>query len=548
MSVTQAVRFTDATSSVEYTSDPRYKKGAQHPLGVCAFVALVLPCNSSDFLKSYRPIGELIVNNALRPSLKLLNDSLLQQIIQEAYELLEKKGVFVENNEAMKLFGDAGALIDSSTRRVYIPSKLIEHALASAPYSIKVHEANGQKSYDVGGDAVHFDPGSAALWIFDHRTRSERKPVTSDLVLFHRLVQRLENFHFQSTGLISSDVPDKIADCYRLYLAFHYCSKPIVTGTFINEGFKPMFEMLTAVRGGEKQLMEKPLAIFDACPSPPLKWSDLTAQSVIECARAGIPSEIISVPLMGATAPVTLAAALVQLTAENLSGVVLSQVAQAGAPVIFGGSPLSFDLKTANAPMGAIETMMINSAHCQIGKALGLPTHAYMGLSDSKSVDAQAGLETGIGAILAALSGVNVVSGGGMMDFENTQSLEKLVIDDEICGMAYRLLEGVAQRDDPVALRLFDNLENDFLAHPHTLQWFQAEQWYPHILDRRNYGEWDESGKPSLADRASKQVEFLLSEKEVPKLDKDRGEELHRIMDAHARRFGILQLPQISTK
>jgi trimethylamine--corrinoid protein Co-methyltransferase len=488
-----------------------------------------------------------MATDPLRPSIKLLKDSLLRKILDEAYVLLETKGVFVENAEAIRIFLDGGARRENTSKRILIPHDLTRRAVASSPKIIRMFDASGKQSYEVGGDHVHFDPGSAALRIFDHRTQSERPAITSDLCRFHSVVQRLEHFHFQSTGLISSDVSDEIADCYRLFVALQCCSKPIVTGLFVVDGFRPMYEMLVAIRGGAQGLKDKPLAILDACPSPPLKWSNLTAQSVIDCARAGIPSEFVSMPLTGATSPVTLAAALVQLTAENLSGIVLAQSTNRGAPVIFGGSPAAFDMKTANAPMGAIETMMIDSAYSQIGKELGLPTHAYMGLSDSKCVDSQAGLESGIGAILAALSGVNVVSGGGMLDFESCQSLEKLVIDNEICGMAYRLIQGIAQRDEPIALDLFSDLtaETEFMTHPHTLQWYQIEQAYPHIIDRGNQQQWLDSGKPTLADRAAERIEDLLAQRTETMLPTTTANELGNIMRSHAKRFGMETLPQV---
>ncbi len=482
----------------------------------------------------------------LRPSTKMLSESLLKKIVEESHVLLEQTGVFVENQEAIKLFRTAGVKIDESSRRVFISPRLVEDALASAPRTITLYDARGERSFHVGGDQVHFDPGSAALNIFDHQTQSERRPVTQDLLRFSSLIQRLENFHFQSTGLISSDVPEAVSDCYRLFIGLQCCSKPIVTGLFVVEGFRPMFEMLTVVRGGAAELREKPLAIFDACPSPPLKWSNLTTQSLIDCACAGIPSEFVSMPLTGATAPVTLAGALVQLTAENLCGVVIAQLAMPGAPVIFGGSPSAFDMHTANPPMGAIETMMIDSAYSQIGKSLGLPTHAYMGLSDSKCVDAQAGLETGIGAILGALCGINVISGGGMMDFESTQSLEKLVIDNDICGMAYRLIEGISQRDEPIALDLFSGSEGeiDFLTHPHTLQWHLLEQRYSHVINRDGYDQWVSSGKQTLAERALVRVEELLSEKPDYVLSTEVIGELRKIMEKHAKRYGLERLPE----
>jgi trimethylamine--corrinoid protein Co-methyltransferase len=479
---------------------------------------------------------------AIRPTMRVLGVPLLQRIVDESFDVLEKVGVFVENREALDIFVGGGGRYDAG--RVFLPRTAVEKALATAPHTITLYDVSGATERIVGGDNVHFDPGSAALRVFDHALQSERDATTRDLVNFARLVDTQDNIHLQSTAIVSSDVPQAIADCYRLYVGLLFCSKPIVTGTFVVEGFSPMHAMLSAVRGGAAELRKKPLAVFDACPSPPLKWSTLTAQSVIDCARAGIPSEFISMPLTGATSPVTLTGALVQHTAENLSGVVLAQLTAPGAPVIHGGSPAAFDLRTGNPPMGAMETMLIDMAYAQIGKSLNLPTHTYMGLSDSKCVDGQAGLESGIGAVLAASAGINIVSGPGMMDFESCQSLEKLVIDNEICGMAYRLLEGIAQRDEPMALDLFATTpDGGFLTHEHTLRWMRAEHKFPRIIDRGNAQQWQAAGKPTLADRAAREVERLLAGEGAPLLEAPLRRELHDIMLSHARRHGMGTLP-----
>jgi trimethylamine--corrinoid protein Co-methyltransferase len=306
-----------------------------------------------------------------------------------------------------------------------------------------------------------------------------------------------------------------------------------------------MLELLCTVRGGAEALRAKPLAVFDACPSPPLRWSTLTAQSVIDCARAGIPSEFVAMPLTGATAPVTLSGALVQHVAENLSGLVLAQLVAPGSPVIFGGSPAAFDLRTGTPPMGAIETMMIDCAYAELGKRLGLPTHAYMGLTDAKCIDTQAGVEVGTGTMLAALTGINVVSGGGMMDFESCQSLERLVIDNDVCLMAYRLLAGIAQRETPMARTVLEELAGggDFLTHPGTLLWARKEHRFSTLMDREDRHRWMERGKPGLADRAHTKVGQLLSDTPPPHLPSDLSQELERIMASAARREGLDRLP-----
>jgi trimethylamine--corrinoid protein Co-methyltransferase len=485
------------------------------------------------------------MSDSVRPEIKLLSQDLIKKIVDESLILLEKQGIFVENEEALRLFKDTGMKADASSRKVFIKPEAVMDSVESAPGTITLYDRTGEKAYTVGGDEIHFDPGSAAVSILDHESQARRKPETRDLVCFVWVTDYLKYIDFQSTGLISGDVPENIADSYRLFIGLQYSVKPVVTGTFRIESFQPMQEMLTAVRGSREALEEKPLAIFDACPSPPLKWSHLTSQSLMDAARAGIPSELISMGMTGATSPVTISGTLVQHMAENLCGLVICQLARKGAPVIFGGSPSSFDMRKGTTPMGAIETMMIDAAYAQIAKHLGLPTHAYMGLSDAKTNDSQAGLESGIGAVLASLAGINVISGPGMLNFESCQSLEKLVIDNEICGMAKRLAQGISQRDDPLALDLFEGFtpNTQFLSLPHTRKWYREEHIFPEILDRDTYDTWENQGKLSLSAKAAIKVREILSSYKPEPLDRDIQDALNRIMNDEARIHGMQRLP-----
>ena len=171
-----------------------------------------------------------------------------------------------------------------------------------------------------------------------------------------------------------------------------------------------------------------------------------------------MPAEIVSVPLAGAAAPVTLAGAAVQHAAECLTGVTISQLAEPGAPVVWGGAPSIFDMRTGTTPMGAVETAMIDLACAEVGKSLGLPTHAYLGGSDAKCVDAQAGMESGIAILLGALGGINMISGAGMLDFLGCQSAEKLVLDAEAIASARRLLDGIEARTESLAVGMFERV------------------------------------------------------------------------------------------
>jgi trimethylamine--corrinoid protein Co-methyltransferase len=484
----------------------------------------------------------------MRPKLKLLSDELVNQIINEGFELLMDPGVRVHNEEALKLLADAGAKVDFDTQIAYIPEKVIQQALETRPSEFYLYNLEGEQVVHYGGDSVQFDPGSAGITVLDSETQEQRQPLTEDFVKFVKLVETLPQLDAQSTSMICVDVPEEIGDLYRLYLALNFMRKPIITGAFRKDTWWTMKDLLATMVGGEKALAEKPIAVFDVCPSPPLLWSDLTCQNMIDCARYGIPSELVSMPLAGATSPVTLAGAVVQHTAECLSGVTICQLAQSGAPIVWGGSPAAFDMREGTTPMGAVGTWMIDCAYTEIGKALGMPTHAYLGMTDAKIVDAQSGLESAGGTLMAALAGVNMVSGAGMMDFESCQSYEKLVIDAEIIGMAKRLIQGIEARDNPIALTLMRELGHraDYLAQPHTLKWFAEELYTPSsVIDRGTLDGWKRKGSKTSWQRAQDRVKELLATYEPPSISDDMRTELRDITTQAANKFGMDELPPL---
>jgi len=482
----------------------------------------------------------------LRPKLELLNRETIERIVAEAYELLWDPGVRIHSDEALGLLADAGATVDLEARVAQIPAELARQAVESAPSSFHLYDTSGEPMVHYGGDDVQFDPGSAAIHILDHGAVRSRPPVTADFVRYIKLAEVLPELDAVSTALVCADVPESMADLYRLYLVLRYAVKPVVTGAFAVETWSVMHDLLVAVAGSAEALAENPLAVFDVCPSPPLLWSEITCQNLIDCARAGVPAELVSMPLAGATGPATLVGSVVQHAAENLSGLAIHQLAKVGSPIVWGGSPAAFDMRTGTTPMGAIETLMMDCAYVQVGKYLDLPTHAYMGMSDAKVVDGQAGLESGIGTIMAALAGVNMVSGAGMMDFESCFSLEKLVIDHEIIGMARRLVQGMDCSEDPLATAIIQQVghKGNFLATKHTVEWFQKELFMPSaVIDRDTRQAWEEKGARDATHRAHEQVEELIATYEPRELPPEVIKELEGITLRAAKAAGLDKLP-----
>ena len=486
-------------------------------------------------------------NMPKRPLVSLLTTEFIERIIEEAKDVLEKTGVWVENKEGLELLGNGGAQIDRGKEKAFIPRRLVEESLKSVPASITLYNRNGNPYMNLGGNNSYFDPGTAAIKVWDSDTNEIREPLTQDHINYVKVVDALDNIDQLSASIIPTDIPKEIGGQYRVFLCLRYSTKSIFGGTFHKDGFQVEKDLLIAIRGSEKAMREKPLLVIGACPSPPLKWSDLTCHDLILGAQNGIPPILISMPLTGSAAPITIGGSLVQHTAESLSGVVINQLASRGASVIWGGSPAAFDMRFGTTPMGAIETMMIDIAYNEIGKYLGIPTQAFIGLSDAKCPDSQSGLETGIGAILGALAGINLITGAGMLNFETTQCLEKLVIDNEICGMARRLVQGITPRGEPLAEDLFTEglyEGKHFLLSPATMKWFREEYFYPGpVISREDDQVWMEKGSTTAEQRAKEEVKRILATHQPEPLDKDADRELVEIMTRDAQKYGMSKLP-----
>ncbi|MCC6300744.1 MAG: trimethylamine methyltransferase family protein [Anaerolineales bacterium] len=486
----------------------------------------------------------------MQPKLTLLTDDIIQRILDEAHQLLLKPGVKVNNDEARELLAAAGAQVDAETNVVHIPEQIVRKALESAPREFYLYDADGNPTVKYGGDTVHFDPGSSGIAMLNPETFEHETTETQHLLKLIKVAEQLPQYDAQSTAVICHDVPQEIQDSYRLYLALLYSKKPIVTGAFTNKTVKEMIDMLALIAGSHDAARAKPRAIFDVCPAPPLIWSNFASGNLIALARAGIPAEIVSVPLAGAAAPVTLLGAVTQHTAECLAGITIHQLAKAGSPVVWGGAACIFDMKKGATPMGAVETAMLDCSYAQVAKSLNMPTHTYLGATDSKLVDAQAGLESGITAMVGALSGINMISGSGMLDFLSCHSAEKLVIDAEGIAMAKRMVGGVQLHTETLATGFYDSNINfkggDFLKQKITMQLFRKEQHLPsNVIDRASMRDWKNAGAMDTFKRACIIVDGLLASYSRPQLGEAKETALRAFMLTLAQKAGMDALPAL---
>ncbi|MGA8684181.1 MAG: trimethylamine methyltransferase family protein [Candidatus Sulfotelmatobacter sp.] len=473
----------------------------------------------------------------MRPRIQLLTPELIGRILCEAFELLMSPGVRVGSAPVVELLRSAGVEVNDGVARV--PEQLVRNCMASAPRDFNLYNRSGEKAVHYGGDDVHFDPGSCCVQMLDPDTLEARPSETRDLVRLIQVTESLPQFAAQSTAVVCNDAPSAIGDLYRLLVVLQHSDKPVVTGSFSAAGLQGMIDLLAADSGSQDNLRKKPRAVFDVCPSPPLNWSEFGSHNLLELARAGVPAEIVSMPLAGGTAPVTLVGSVTQHAAEVLAGITLHQLAGPGSPVVWGGAPAIFDMRTGGAPMGAVETAMLNMACAEVGKHLGLPTHGYLVATDSKFVDAQAGAESARSAMLGALTGINMISGAGMLESLACHSVEKLVIDAESIASANRLVRGVETRGATLATAMFaqTGLSGEFLKLKETRTLFRQEQHLPSpVIDRSARG----SEPPSDAfTRARARVNELVSQYQKPSFPEDVLRKYQSIVEREADRAGV---------
>lgn len=469
-----------------------------------------------------------------KPTLTILSRSEASEIHDKAVKLLSGVGVRFEDPEVARILLEAGSIEKGG--RVLIPEELISEALKNVPKRLDLYDRDGRKVATLGEGALLFNPGSAAIKILDYGSKEPRNPTMEDLKNLALLVENLDHIDAQSTALVPSDVPIEVKDAVRLYPILKYSRKPIVTGAFTVENLHIMLEMLKAVR---EDAWKRPFAIFDACPSPPLSWSRVTSRNVVDLAKAGVPSEIVSMPGLGGTAPATVAGAVVQHHAEVLSGVVLAQLVSKGAPVIYGGSPTLMHPRYGTVAIVAPESMLISIAYRDLAKYLDLPTHTYMGLSDAKLVDYQAGAEGAYSSLTAALSGFDVISGPGMLEFESVQSFEKLVLDNEVCGLVKRFARGFNLSVEELAIDVIEDVVlrkgGNFLLHPHTRRYVRKEVHIPNVWDATPRSRW---GGRNAYEEAHEAVLKILKEGRRSELSDDVLKELNAVYERLWRKAG----------
>jgi len=470
-------------------------------------------------------------------TLTVLGDEGVRRIDAAARNILDRTGVEIPHEEVQVLFRRGGAKVDSAAARVRIPSGLIDDCLRSAKKSFTLHGRDRSLQAPFGAGRRNYNSTAGqALWVEASGTR--RYCCLDDVRRAARLGDALP--FITIVGAMAD--PHEIDAAYRCVevaaALFRETTKPVMFWFNDRAGAAYLVDLIQAVAEGEAAAYPPAYPFLE--PISPLRFPRTGLDILFETRKVPLPVPIGPMAQIGMSAPATVAATLAQETAEILAGVCAVQLIGPGTPVCFGGIPHAFDMSTAQIVFGGPEQGLMAVAMTEMGKSYGLPVYINVGLTDSKTVDAQAGLEIGASLLAGALAGADIFGHLGITGADQGASPEMLVFQHEAVGYLERILRGIEIDDETLALDLIDRVgpRGSFIAEEHTMLHFRRELWMPKILDRHFYERWSEQGRRDALSRTRE----LLAEVEashVPKpLPDDVEMEVAKIVERARVRLG----------
>ncbi len=445
-----------------------------------------------------------------------ITDQDVEKIHKTSLRVFAEIGIQVNLTEARELFRNAGAEVNESNHIVKIPQDLAEELINKAPSVILLcgRAENGELDCEIGGNKVYMGTGGTALNIQEPGSNDSRRATLEDIKNMARLVDVLDNIHFYMLNVYPNELPGESVDVNRFGTALNYTRKHIMGGVYTVDGVKNIIKMAEYIAGSPDKLKERPFISMVTCVVSPLRLDEHYSQLTIETARKGIPVVVPAEPLCGATSPITLAGNLVVLNVDTLAGIMLAQLANRGAPTLYGSVASIADLRTLKYLSGAVEMGLLNAAAAQMAQFYKLPYYATAGMSDSKVNDAQAGYESAITSLLVALAGGNFIhDAAGFLEFCMTASYDKLVIDNEIIGMVMRAVEGIQVNDETLAFELIKKSGpgGHYVSSRHTRHFMRTEQYFTQLSDKEDRPQWEAKGAKDARTRAADKVREVLN-------------------------------------
>jgi len=465
------------------------------------------------------------------PTLTCLRREEIESIHETSLWILEHVGIRIFHPEAREILKKAGAKVEGET--VYLPSKLVEAQVKKAPKEFTLHARNSQKSVRIGGDSFVLAPGYGAPFV-SNLVQGRREGTMEDFINLVKLAQACPNLDLASGILVEpNDVPEEIRHVKMLEASLKYSDKCLMGSSYGRQKAADTIRMAEIVFGREF-VQNNTVLITLINTLPPLAFDSRMLEALIEHAKHGQAVIIAAMAQAGSTSPVTISGTLALVNAEILTGITVAQLIREGTPVVYGCVPHPIDMRNGAMSIGAPETALIIMSGAQMARYYGLPCRGGGALTDSKVVDAQAAAESMQTLITTALSGINfVLHAAGILEGYLAISYEKLIIDNELCGLVRRLKRGFEVDEVGLAREVIKEVgpQGFYLDKEHTLLNFRQENWEPKLLSRENYNHWAEDGR-DLTQVALSRWQEILSSFEPPELGYELERDLEKFIES----------------
>ncbi|MGQ9648198.1 MAG: trimethylamine methyltransferase family protein [Thermodesulfobacteriota bacterium] len=410
-----------------------------------------------------------------------------------------------------------------------------QEALKLVPHKFLMAGREKKNDLILEDKRVYLGTEGAALTVLDLETGESRPGALKDIAQLAKLVDALENVHFYLRPCIPQDIPKEVMDVNQFYASLSNTTKHVMGAAQSVQTARDVIEMAQMIVGGREALVKRPILSFvTSWMVSPLHFATETTQVLLEIVRQRIPVALSSAPMAGSTSPVTLAGTLAQVHAEQLSGIVLTQLSNPGAPVLYGAIPSMADLKTMGYVGGAIEFGWMNAAAAQMAQSIQVPNYNSAGLTESKLPDIEAGYEKAFSVCLCVLAGSNYIHhAAGMLESMRAVAYEQYVIDDEIIGMALRLLRGIQIDRETLGFEALREVgpSGNFLSSMHTVKFMRQEYFRQTLADRQTREAWEASGSLDARERARRKAKEILKTHLPQRLDAKTEEEIRKRFD-----------------
>ena len=305
--------------------------------------------------------------------LSMFTEDDIRRIHEATLHVLDKVGMQVHLDEALGIYAEGGCRVDRAAGTVKFPPHVVERCLKQAPARVLYAARNPKHDYLAGGRSVGFIPFGVGLKVEDLDSGALRKSTLKDCGEIMKVCDALDTVSVMLAPVVASDKPDATCELYTAAEGFKNTSKHYGSDAANGRVAEKMIEMAEMVAGGSRELKERPILSLGVCPVSPLKLPREAAEVIIVTARYGLPIEILSMAMAGASSPMTMAGTLVVHNAEVLGGIVLAQLVNPGVPCIYGSSTSAFDMRCGTATVGAPEFGMLNAALAELGHFYEVP-------------------------------------------------------------------------------------------------------------------------------------------------------------------------------